>query len=389
MSDSFVYRRPALAGSLTRELQGEAFPISHSSGLFLSAPRRTGKSTFLREDLVPALRAAGHETVYVDFWSDRSADPAALLTAALRDALEANASRAGRMGRRVGLTKVGLGSFASFDLAKPSLGGGTLTDALRELAKRSGRRVALILDEAQHAGATEAGQNAMFALKAARDALNMGDAGTGVRGPNLTLVMTGSNRDRLAGMVSNSKQPFYGASVTAFPLLGREYTDTLTAWMNRRLAADNALRHDAVWEAFESVGQRPEHLNALIAQAALLSSRGSSSMADLLADQALSFRRQAFAEFEVVREGLTPLQTAVLVQIVADGRDFSPYAAGTLEAYASRTGAASVSKSEAQGAINALREKGLVWRSERGEYAVEDEAVARWMADEAGLSPGP
>ncbi|WP_156963986.1 hypothetical protein [Muricoccus aerilatus] len=50
----------------------------------------------------------------------------------------------------------------------------TLTNALRALAERSGNPVGLIVDEAQYALTTEAGVDAMFALKAMLDALGAG-----------------------------------------------------------------------------------------------------------------------------------------------------------------------------------------------------------------------
>jgi len=48
------------------------------NGLFLAAPRRTGKSTFLQGDLTPALQQAGVEVVYVDLWADTRRDPGTL-----------------------------------------------------------------------------------------------------------------------------------------------------------------------------------------------------------------------------------------------------------------------------------------------------------------------
>lgn len=50
-----------------------------SSGLFLAAPRRTGKSTFMREDLRPALEQSGAHVLYVDLWSNRATDPGDLM----------------------------------------------------------------------------------------------------------------------------------------------------------------------------------------------------------------------------------------------------------------------------------------------------------------------
>ena len=65
----------------------------------------------------------------------------------------------------------------------------------------------------------------MFALKSARDQINASS-----EAPNLMLVMTGSNRDKLAHLVINKAQPFYGSSVSPFPLLGRPFTDAFAAW---------------------------------------------------------------------------------------------------------------------------------------------------------------
>ena len=51
----FTFHRPGLAESYCDSLGGQGLADSRS-GLFLAAPRRTGKSTFLREDLLPAMK---------------------------------------------------------------------------------------------------------------------------------------------------------------------------------------------------------------------------------------------------------------------------------------------------------------------------------------------
>jgi hypothetical protein len=73
-----------------------------------------------------------------------------------------------------------------------------------------------VVDEAQHAVTTDNGINAMHALKAARDALTMGEAGR-----RLALVFTGSHRDKLGALVRNRTEPFFGAQIRDLPLLGR------------------------------------------------------------------------------------------------------------------------------------------------------------------------
>ena len=75
----------------------------------------------------------------------------------------------------------------------------TLADAFSHLAKKSKKKIALIVDEAQHALNTEAGINAMFAIKAARDRLNQGS------GSKLAIIFTGSHRDKLDAMSAYRK----------------------------------------------------------------------------------------------------------------------------------------------------------------------------------------
>ncbi len=82
----FLFRRPALARGYADALLGTG-PFDRSSGLFLAAPRRTGKTPFVRTDLVDELRSRGAVVVYADLWADRQRDPAALIADALKTAL--------------------------------------------------------------------------------------------------------------------------------------------------------------------------------------------------------------------------------------------------------------------------------------------------------------
>src|SRR5581483_7776500 len=109
--------------------------------------------------------------------------------------------------------------------------------------------------------------NAMFALKAARDQMNQGVAAQ--RGPHLFLVFTGSNRDKLANLLLNRTQPFFGSRVTNFPLLGRAYESAYTAWVNQHLAPNNQFKEDDIFAAFQLVGHRPEMLKGIVSEIAL------------------------------------------------------------------------------------------------------------------------
>jgi len=71
------HARTPLAQGLADALQGKT-PFSDApNGLFLAAPRRTGKSTFLQADLMPELDRRQIVTVYVDLWADQNRDPGA------------------------------------------------------------------------------------------------------------------------------------------------------------------------------------------------------------------------------------------------------------------------------------------------------------------------
>ena len=82
------FHRTALAEQMARQLLNPGvLDEGLRSGLFISGVRRTGKTTFLQTDLVPALETAGALVIYVDLWSNTQANPAALVHSAIRRAL--------------------------------------------------------------------------------------------------------------------------------------------------------------------------------------------------------------------------------------------------------------------------------------------------------------
>lgn len=366
----FTFHRRKLARDYVDGLLGVS-AFDFGSGLFLTAPRRTGKTTFLREDLIPEIEGREVLSVYVDLWSDRPRDPAELIAEAVKQALRRLEGAASILR---GVKKIGLPGGFAIDIdaiGKPS--GVTLASALEALSNKAGKPVSLIVDEAQHSLSSQAGVDAMFALKAARDALNIG--GTGRR---LLLVFTGSHRDKLGTLVANRRQPFYGAQIIDFPLLGEDYIQALAKWMNARLAADNRFAPEDIWTAFQLVGHRPEILMKLLTASAF----GSGKAGDLgqtLASNAEAFKRQAWEEFDESFDALTAVQQAVLRTLLALGKEFAPFTAATLDAYGALAGEA-VDKSKAQRAIESLREKNLIWRSIDGGYAPEDPAMGDWYA---------
>lgn len=371
--DFYLSRRP-YADRLVASLLGDGI-ADYSSGLFLAAPRRTGKSTFLRRDLMPALQSKTVCALYVDLWSDRTKDPAELIAGVLREAFVQHAPPIAKAAKKLGVSKLGFGSFVSFDLDRIGRTDGvTLADALSQLRDKVQCPIALIVDEAQHALSTKAGINAMFGLKAARDSLNQG-AGKSAR--NLLLVFTGSHRDKLTNLVLKRNQPFYGASITNFPLLGRDFTDAFTIWVNRRLAADNQLNADTVEDAFKILGHKPEHLRQVIADVAL-GEGGAPALDRQIRDKAGALRTRLLEGLEQELAGLTAIQTAVLSTMTEAGDAFAPFTAESLKTYSAKAGKP-VEPTDVQAALDSLRKKGLVWKSHRSIYLLEDSSIIEIM----------
>ncbi|WGV21064.1 hypothetical protein QIY50_01850 [Pseudomonas putida] len=376
-----LLRRDQLAKALGQDLAGESL-VDYSSGMFLAAPRRTGKSTFLNNDFIPECVQRGWLPVYVDLWSDRDAAPAELISGAIGAALGSFEGALAKAAKKAGIDKINLLRTLSWDFTRPQLPEGTtLAQALAVLHQVSGQMVVLIIDEAQHALNSEDGLNAMFALKAARDHLNRGDRPDGLR-----LVFTGSSRDKLANLVLKSKQPFYGASITPFPLLGREYVEFITDLWNRRLAASNQFKVEDLVYAFELVGRRPEMLNKLLAEASVgLGEAG--NLGELLRTGALNHQAGVWGDYESAWNDLSALQQAVL-EVMAEctlGRQpFSPFTEQTLRDVNRKLEQAqaevNASTTSVQKALDALRAKELVWKANRGEYALEDASMAEWLA---------
>lgn len=380
VTSKFVHHRSDLARHFADALLGRS-PFTHAAGLFLAGPRRTGKSTFLREDLVPMLEAEGVACIYVDLWADRAADPARLIADALARALRDHAGPARRLADRVGLTRLRLHG-VEIDLDRIGAPDGvTLGDALAHLHRLTGGPVALIVDEAQHALSSPAGIDAMFALKAARDALNQGRSGDA---PALILIFTGSHRDKLVGLLANGRQPFYGASVTDMPLLGEDYVRAYVDWLNQRLAPANRFDPEAAQTAFELLGHRPELLERALRDIAL-GPEGATDLPRRVVAGAEDLREKLWKAYDSDFGELTAPQRAVLAEIIAQGAEFQPFVQSTLAAVGRRLGR-DVAKGTVQSALNELKEKGLVWQSGRGQYALEDQGMIPWLA-QRGAAP--
>jgi hypothetical protein len=377
------FPRPDLARRMVAAITTQAVGSASSSGLFLSAPRRTGKSTFVREDLRPALQATGATVMYVDLWANRKADPGTVIVDAVRTELATHEGLVQRLAKSAGMDKVSVGG-VSFSLDRVGLGKEiSLSAALAALSDETGKVIVLLVDEAQHAITTDGGYDALFALKAARDELNSS------RHHGLRIVATGSNRDKLAMLRNSKDQAFFGAPLVEFPLLGLDYVE----WFCRGVDLLAPLDPQRVVRLFEDAGHQPEILGAaadrLRLDFALTARETPEAFERAVAEQI----EAADAQTLRIVQALTPLQSAVLRVLAAQGTGYAPFDARTMAVY--RRVLAQVAPDEdvrpetsnVQQALSALQDKSLIWKEKRGVYALEEAATASVMR-RAGLLDG-
>jgi hypothetical protein len=372
-----VFHRPALANELADLILSDAALSPARSGLFLAAPRRTGKSTFLREDLMPTLEHRGAAVLYVDLWADKALEPGQAIVSLVRASLAHEDGALLKMFRKAGLDKVNVGGLG-FEVAKVGLGTGiTLAAALATLSDRLKAPIVLMIDEAQRAATTDGGNNALFALKAARDELNS-SAHHGLR-----IVATGSSRPKLALLRASKDQAFFKAMMRNFSPLGVDYVQ----WFVANTGLPHALDVARTLRSFERAAWRPEVLIQALGD--LGDDTGALPPAERLDDAfeaavAAAIEDSDNASLKVVR-ALTPLQGAVLRVLATQGEDYSPYAAATMAAYTEQLaqldpeGAVKIDTPNVQSALEALQGKSLVWRAAHGEYALEEQSLVELM----------
>lgn len=383
-----LFHRPLLAERIARQVLTVAVGSAASSGVFLAAPRRTGKSTFVREDLRPAFERAGALVVYADLWANPTADPGEVIVAAIRAVLATKDGVVMRLAKASGMSKIVVGRTIDFDLDRVGLGKDvSLTDALVALSDEIKQVIVLIIDEAQHAITSEAGIAALFALKAARDELNS------THHHGLRVVCTGSNRDKLAMLRNSKDQAFYGAPMVNFPMLDKDFI----AWFCQKVDLPFPLDPGKMLPLFAEAGYRPELLGSAADTLRFNFDVGADTGPGMFEHEV----RQLAAEMNQVQRkvvhSLTPIQQVVLRVMAATGNSYAPFEAATMALY--RKGLQSSGDAEedvrvdvpgVQQALLALQDKKLIWKAARGVYAIEEQTVADILAADgllAGLAP--
>lgn len=371
-----IFHRPKYAHDMAQQLlHPTAFQLNVRSGVFLSGIRRIGKTTFLKQDLIPALEAEAALVIYVDLWADRSRLPSALVYESVQQALiEFKTPGSGVFERFKGLNLGAAGLSFGFQLDSiGSQSGASLAQAVSELIDKAGINVVLIVDEVQQALVTEDGYNLMHALKAARDAVNSKPNSKGY----FLFLGTGSHKSLVTDMATRRSQPFMGAMTTTYELLAEDFVE----WKLKQLSSTHELRLPSLpitLEGFQAMGNRPEELLKALIQLQSISVEPDQAFPIIcatLASSAADVELQTLDEFGLLGESI--------FEKIATGSDIGVaglYGTDSLEFFTKAVNG-QVEANQVQNLVEKMIAANLITRSGHGVYVVADPFIRKvWLS---------
>ena len=379
-----VFRRPCLAAELAgRLLRPGVLDEGLRSGLFFSGLRRTGKTTFLRTDLVPELEARGAVVIYVDLWSDTKASPATLVQAAVRQTLSQlvtpSSPLLARLRRIKGLDLGGMGFRFGFQLDQLGEAGGvTLAQAFTEVVDQSGGDVVLIIDEVQQAITTEEGNQMLLALKATRDAVNPRPGTPGY----FLFLGTGSHRALVSELTARRNQAFAGATSLPYPVLDQAYVRHVLERL-RGEGMEPLPSEEYAWNSFQTLGHRPEKFLRALGQLRFSTTTGLAP--DQLLPVIAATLRGSAADLELLKvEQIGGWATAIFDRVArSEGPARGIFSAEAALSYGEAIGR-EVRVEEIQPVVNELLAANVLMRLGHGLYGVTDPFVQEIWRERQG-----
>jgi hypothetical protein len=336
----------------------------------LFAKRRMGKSEFLEQDLLPAARANGYLTAYVNLWDARE-HPAPSLLSALILAIEPKGFSKLVKTLNTPLKKIkasakvsGLaeGSLEAELADNPGIAGPRLSELLRGFNK-PGKRLVLVLDEAQ-----------VLAESSHTDLAHSLRAGLDSRKQNIKVVFAGSSESTLRRMFGRSTEPFYNwAPLEPFELLGAEFVKAMVVKVNSLSRFPLTLKEASA--AYAALKHTPEFFRRYLTRYLTHAELGSkAALEDTLAHVFSD------ANFLPRFKRLLPADQEVLKLLARGESDlFSEPARRHL-------GLAlgvdhPVTKSTPQHALKRLQDADLVIKLDHGQYQLQDDTFGEWLRD--------
>lgn len=343
-----------------REVIG-MFNSGMSHALTFFAPRRKGKTEFLKHDLIPAAEEKAWKTVYYSFMEGEDADKAAGFIGCLQAAL-GGAGLLSRLGARLKGSLPGIAEAeVSFGAAKEGTARPSISQLIGQLAAQG--PTLLLLDEVQELAGREENKVLIAGLRTGLD----------LHKDKVKVVFTGSSRENLRRMFASSTAPFFhfGANLP-FPDLERDFVVHIARVY--QLATGRMLAEEALWQAFLQFGRTPAYLREAVEQFVL---NPLQPFAEVVAEKLAALPDEH--QFDDVWASLTPLERGILRCLAeAPQRVYTVDFRQQMAQMAQLAELPEISTSSMQVAINKLAMRNLIFKN-GPRYAVEDEMLRQWV----------
>ena len=372
LTQAWHYARPPLATALGDRL------LAHER-IAMFGPRQTGKTTLLRDEVIPYVQSRGAVAIYIDCWMDMD-DPLQGINYALQKALEGLSVKPKGVRRTASTPVRRLGAMgASIDLGdpprrqtpeRPTL---MLDSLLTQILEETRHDLVLVFDEFQSIASARNGPQISASLRAA---LTQADKRIGA-------IFSGSSDVQLLDMFSRSNTPLYGfARTEGYEPLGLDFIGFVARKFREATRRD--LNQVLAHEAFLQLGTQPEpFLHAV----SLVMANPAWNLGRAL-DEMLS--AQSPNKWSATWRGLTGLQQVALRLVFED----RPPTAADSVAWAATQLGARVAPSSISRALEALAAKGMLDRRPDGRGWILIDPVQRaWLernpqAAIKGAAPG-
>lgn len=358
LSDLWHYPRKQLSQQVLT-----LFESGLSHVLIFFAPRRMGKTEFLRKDIELNAQEKGWNAIYFSFL-DVGENPHRKFVFALNESLAKRnvARKAGSFLKHVKkLSGSAAGLKAEVEVNKIDERSDDLKVILGTLSKKN--KVILLLDEIQVLASRPIHHQFIASLRTALD----------IHKDRVKVIFTGSSREGLRQMFSKSDAPFFHFGLNIpFPEFGREFTDHLAEVFYT--ITKRKLNSDELWHCFESMQKIPQLTRALVESLILKPDLTLLEAKDHLLNDVVEDR--TFADRW---SSSSILEQRILLEI-ATGSDSAFFSEESRQKWATQFGVSQLPVSSVQSAIRSLQRKGLIGRKpSRGEYFIDDPTFKNWV----------
>lgn len=339
------------------------------------APRRRGKTEFVRRDIAPMAQEMGILVVYVDFWRDKTSPAAAFATAVMAARREqedwfTNLLARSELKAKLELFGGGLTLEASQGRSQAEK---SLVEAAFQELEATKKPVLLLLDEVQHLATEPSFSDFTAALRG----FMTGRSDNRVKG-----IFTGSSQEGLAQLFKRTKAPFYNSSsMYDFPDLGEDFVE-FELKVFEKVTGGVVLDQAVAMETFESLMRAPGRFTDLLKRMALEGVHSIEEGVSLYAEMVLE---EENVQFRSAWDDFLPIDKAILM-LISMGECRGMYGAKYAEKLKSVCSEdINVSKHAIQNAVNRLKGGGVnaIYSIEHGVWKFTDPAFEQFVRAEA------